>query len=81
TWVAFFAMGEGWHNWHHVFPYDYAASEFGISAQWNPTKLFIDTMAKLGLVTDRKRALQAWEGRKARLYAKAVDDAVKAKTA
>ncbi|KAF0717217.1 Aste57867_2432 [Aphanomyces stellatus] len=78
TIVSFFAMGEGWHNWHHVFPYDYAASEYGISTQWNPTKLFIDTMAKLGLVWDRKRALQSWEGRKRRRYGgiKAPADAV-----
>ena len=23
------AVGEGWHNYHHVYPYDYKASEFG----------------------------------------------------
>ncbi|KAF0698672.1 Aste57867_10713 [Aphanomyces stellatus] len=74
TIVAFFAIGEGWHNWHHVFPYDYAASEYGVSTQWNPTKLFIDTMAALGLVTDRKRALQSWEGRKRRYYGQAKED-------
>jgi len=27
--VAFFAIGEGWHNWHHKYPFDYAASELG----------------------------------------------------
>lgn len=42
------AVGEGWHNWHHVYPYDYAAAEGGIFAQWNPTKLFIDLMASIG---------------------------------
>ena len=36
------ACGEGWHNFHHVYPYDYAASEYGILNQWNPTKLWID---------------------------------------
>ncbi len=51
------AIGEGWHNFHHSFPYDYAAGEWGIdSGVWNPTKLFLDLMAALGLVTDRKRA-------------------------
>lgn len=60
-WVSYVAVGEGWHNWHHKFPYDYAASEFGISAQFNLTKLVIDTFAKLGLVWDRKRGLDAWE--------------------
>lgn len=46
---------------HHKYPYDYAASEFGITSQFNPTKLFIDACAALGLVTDRKRATSAWE--------------------
>lgn len=54
------ALGEGWHNWHHKYPFDYAASEFGIDKQFNPTKLFIDTCAYLGLATDRKRATGAW---------------------
>ena len=59
--VAFLSVGEGWHNWHHKFPYDYAASEYGISIQFNPTKLFIDTCAYFGLVTNRKRGLTAWK--------------------
>ncbi|KAF0700612.1 Aste57867_8879 [Aphanomyces stellatus] len=63
-WVSFAILGEGWHNWHHAFPYDYAASEFGIASQWNPTKLFIDACAYVGHVTDRKRALKTWEARK-----------------
>jgi len=59
--VAWCSIGEGWHNWHHKFPYDYAASEFGADRQMNPTKIFIDICAFLGVVTDRKRALNAWE--------------------
>lgn len=59
--VAFLSVGEGWHNWHHKFPYDYAASEFGISSQFNPTKLFIDICAFFGLAMNRKRALKLWE--------------------
>lgn len=55
------AVGEGWHNWHHEFPYDYATSEGGIFEQWNPSKVIIDTAAKLGMVWDRKRALDVWE--------------------
>lgn len=58
--VSVGAMGEGWHNWHHKYPFDYAASELGISSRFNPSKLFIDTFAKLGLVTDRRRALRMW---------------------
>ncbi|KAG5262753.1 hypothetical protein AALO_G00278490 [Alosa alosa] len=30
-WVTFSAIGEGFHNYHHTFPYDYATSEFGCS--------------------------------------------------
>jgi len=58
--VSFCSVGEGWHNWHHKYPFDYAASEFGISSQFNPSKLFIDCMAAIGMVTDRKRATGAW---------------------
>lgn len=64
--VSLCAVGEGWHNWHHKYPYDYAASEFGISSQFNPSKLFIDIMASLGLVWDRKRASSAWAMGRAR---------------
>merc|ERR1712216_933971 len=58
--VSFFAVGEGWHNWHHKYPFDYAASEFGVGRQFNPTKMFIDGCAMVGLVTKRKRATGAW---------------------
>ncbi|KAJ4439346.1 hypothetical protein ANN_07468, partial [Periplaneta americana] len=27
--VSLITYGEGWHNFHHMFPYDYRASEFG----------------------------------------------------
>jgi len=58
--VSCVAIGEGWHNWHHKYPFDYAASELGISSQFNPSKLFIDAFAKIGLVTGRRRALNMW---------------------
>ena len=58
--VAVISGGEGWHNWHHTYPYDYAASELGSDAHYNPTKMFIDVCAFVGLVKDRKRALNAW---------------------
>jgi len=58
--VSFLAVGEGWHNWHHKYPYDYAASEYGIHKQFNPTKLLIDFMCLLRLASDRKRATGAW---------------------
>jgi stearoyl-CoA desaturase (delta-9 desaturase) len=59
-------VGEGWHNWHHKYPFDYAASEFGISSQFNPSKLFIDMLAAVGLVWGRKRGTAAWDMGRAR---------------
>ena len=53
-------------NRHHKYPFDYAASEFGVSTQFNPTKMLIDGFAKLGLVTNRKRAVGAWSKLKER---------------
>ncbi|XP_035224700.1 stearoyl-CoA desaturase 5-like [Stegodyphus dumicola] len=59
------AVGEGFHNYHHTFPYDYATSEYGI--KYNLTTAFINTMAFLGLAYDLKTASKgAIEGRKAR---------------
>lgn len=53
--VAIFALGEGWHNFHHAYPYDYATSEYGMW-KWNPTRVFLDTCARMGLVWDRREA-------------------------
>lgn len=52
-WVSFGALGEGYHNFHHTFPSDYSTSEFGVIAI-NPTKVFIDFMARIGLAYDLK---------------------------
>ncbi|KAG8189172.1 hypothetical protein JTE90_018463 [Oedothorax gibbosus] len=54
TIVALIAAGEGWHNYHHVFPWDYSTSELGYTL--NLTKIFIDVMAWLGLAYDLKSA-------------------------
>jgi stearoyl-CoA desaturase (delta-9 desaturase) len=59
-WVSLGAIGEGWHNWHHAFPFDYAASELGASRQYNPTKMFIDACCFIGLASSRKRAHSVW---------------------
>jgi len=64
--VSWCSIGEGWHNWHHKYPFDYAASEYGISSQFNPSKLIIDVCAALGFVWGRKRATAAWAMGKAR---------------
>lgn len=54
--VSVAAMGEGWHNYHHTFPYDYSTSEWG--PKINLTTIFIDLMAAIGLVYDRKQVSQ-----------------------
>ena len=54
--VALAAIGEGWHNYHHTFPYDYSTSEWGPSV--NLTTIIIDFLAGLGLVYDRKQVSQ-----------------------
>jgi len=55
-WVSIFAAGEGWHNFHHTYPFDYATSEYGIFTQWNPTKFFIDMASFVGLATNLRKA-------------------------
>lgn len=51
--VSFFALGEGWHNYHHSFPWDYKAAELGAYGL-NPTTGFIELMALVGLAYDLK---------------------------
>eukprot|EP00415_Alexandrium_ostenfeldii_P001848 UN1848 len=53
--TAILALGEGWHDYHHLFPWDYAAAELGALDQWNPTKVFIDGCSAMGLVYGRRR--------------------------
>ncbi|KAH6942671.1 hypothetical protein HPB50_009222 [Hyalomma asiaticum] len=50
--VSWAAIGEGFHNYHHTFPWDYSTSELGWKL--NFTTFFIDTIAKLGLAYDLK---------------------------
>ncbi|XP_076686450.1 acyl-CoA Delta-9 desaturase-like [Andrena cerasifolii] len=51
--VAVVALGEGWHNFHHVFPWDYKSSELG-NYRFNVTTAFIDFFAKIGWAYDLK---------------------------
>lgn len=53
--VSLVSAGEGWHNWHHSYPYDYACSDEGIFLRWNPTKLLIDILRCIGQTYDHKR--------------------------
>lgn len=54
AWVSFLAVGEGWHNYHHAFPWDYRASELGTPL--NLTGFFIELLAKFGIIFDLKEA-------------------------
>ncbi|CAH2991351.1 unnamed protein product [Chilo suppressalis] len=47
------ALGEGFHNYHHTFPWDYKTAELG-HYSFNITKLFIDAMASIGWAYDLK---------------------------
>jgi stearoyl-CoA desaturase (delta-9 desaturase) len=51
-WTSLCSLGEGWHNYHHSFPYDYRASEMPYMI--NFTTAFIDMFAMIGWVYDRK---------------------------
>ncbi|KAF3428451.1 hypothetical protein E2986_08871 [Frieseomelitta varia] len=51
--VSFFALGEGWHNYHHSFPWDYKAAELGAYGL-NATTAFIELMALVGLAYNLK---------------------------
>ncbi|XP_058810732.1 acyl-CoA Delta-9 desaturase-like [Phymastichus coffea] len=51
--VSIVALGEGWHNYHHTFPWDYKTAELGNYA-FNFTTAFIDLFAKIGWAYDLK---------------------------
>ncbi|EGK96646.1 AGAP013071-PA [Anopheles gambiae str. PEST] len=51
--VSIVSMGEGWHNYHHVFPWDYKAAEMGHYSV-NVTTFWLDVFAKIGWAYDLK---------------------------
>lgn len=55
--VAFVSMGEGWHNYHHTFPWDYKAAELG--TYLNITTRLLDLFALIGWAYDLKQASPA----------------------
>lgn len=55
SFVTYCTNGEGYHNYHHVFPYDYSASELGWKYNFNLSTFFIDLCAKVGLAYDLRR--------------------------
>lgn len=54
TFVSFVGVGEGWHNYHHTFPWDYRAAELG--SRFNVTAHIIDFLALIGQAYDLKVA-------------------------
>lgn len=52
--VTALTLGEGWHNYHHTFPWDYKTSEFGGFRQVNFTSFLIELCSDLGLAYDLK---------------------------
>ncbi|XP_063822739.1 stearoyl-CoA desaturase 5-like [Ostrinia nubilalis] len=58
NWVlSVFSIGEGWHNYHHTFPWDYKAAE--LAFPFNGTTNLLDLFAKIGWAYDRKVASPA----------------------
>ena len=57
SWIAaIFTMGEGYHNYHHEFQWDYRN---GVKPwQLDPSKWIIWTLSKFGLTSDLKRVPQ-----------------------
>lgn len=52
--VSIAALGEGWHNYHHTFPWDYKAAELAYFI--NITTFVLDFFARFGWVYDTKVA-------------------------
>ena len=53
---SYLTLGEGYHNFHHTFPYDYLTSECSAFNTYNVLALFIDFFALIGWAFDRKIA-------------------------
>ncbi|XP_071864741.1 acyl-CoA Delta-9 desaturase [Bombus fervidus] len=62
--VSIAALGEGWHNFHHVFPWDYKTGELG-NYTFNLTTGFIDAFAHIGWAYNRKYVSPAMVRRRA----------------
>lgn len=52
--ISWFTIGEGWHNYHHTFPWDYRAAELGI--RYSLTTITIDIFAYFGQAYDLRDA-------------------------
>ncbi|KAK9754247.1 hypothetical protein QE152_g1407, partial [Popillia japonica] len=54
--VSIATIGEGWHNYHHAFPWDYRASEHG---KLNFTTAWLDLCGRLGWAYDFRAATES----------------------
>ncbi|XP_056637931.1 acyl-CoA Delta-9 desaturase-like [Diorhabda sublineata] len=54
SFVSALTGGEGWHNYHHVFPWDYRAAEYGTS--FSLTTMFIEFARNIGAAHNLKTA-------------------------
>ncbi|XP_013173898.1 PREDICTED: acyl-CoA desaturase-like [Papilio xuthus] len=52
--VSWLSFGEGWHNYHHTFPWDYKAAE--LSMHFNVSAIIIRWLEKIGLAYNLKTA-------------------------
>ena len=70
--VSLASFGEGYHNYHHSFPWDYKAGEY--SAGFNLTTLFLDCMYGIGQAYNMRVASEeVVQGSKTRTAATATD--------
>jgi stearoyl-CoA desaturase (delta-9 desaturase) len=53
--VIYLSLGEGNHNYHHTFPWDYSSSEKKWWEFFNPATLFINFCELIGLAHDLKK--------------------------
>uniref|UniRef100_A0A1B0GHQ9 Fatty acid desaturase domain-containing protein n=2 Tax=Lutzomyia longipalpis TaxID=7200 RepID=A0A1B0GHQ9_LUTLO len=52
--ISMITVGEGWHNYHHAFPWDYRTSELGTPHNWSTA--VINYFIKKGWIYDVKTA-------------------------
>ncbi len=76
--ATYLSLGEGYHNFHHTFPYDYTTGEYSWKENFNVSTLFIDIFAYFGWAYDLRRASKdSVEKRKARTGEKCCDSRTK----
>ncbi|XP_054154131.1 acyl-CoA Delta-9 desaturase-like [Oppia nitens] len=56
--LIYATLGGAYHNYHHVYPWDYSESEFGWDVNFNVNTAFIDFFHWIGWAYDLKKAPQ-----------------------